>query len=836
MDTQKLHDSPLGGGSERGSGGTAATSSAPPLQRVASLTTGGIPLITPPASAATAASAQLQAPVFLQSSSFDVSGDDPIGLQILQQLATAEARTIERVKRVVEAYRDPLFAKDANILTFQQHFSMFSNVKSLGESQEVLLTKLQAQIAACRSALRRAATASAAGVNGCVPAVTNSALTTSTSSHHDRSFSTDTSASVDSVRIREDDTDGSQQGGSGALLDIHPHAMDEAYVMEGVVNNFFLDPSMTHFLAEHMMFTVNYCRSIVPTLLEIVYNKDAASKMLLFVQFSKEIAARVSFAGTLLPEHDLLGTQQEGLMQRSTVEELLMLLSVSLPSLRRYIHAARCLVEADGCLSVSDRDELLESFLRPVTARLQEEVHMVRECITTQSARLLVAKMDDFTAPNNDGRVLLHHGKLIKKFARGRHERLALLFSDIFVYVEELSNGRWRVRGLIPLETKIDLRDIEDCYFQQLSNCFEVITNTNKYVFFAHSAVEKREWLMTIDSAIANCVRRKSDATMGIAPTPNRDVVVCGPKSRLARQRRDDARWQWVTLQTSMHSNSSGPGAVAAMTMNSAQNSSRNLLQGAAAATAAAAAAAPVLAASLGARSPNNLSSIGSQVSTGTGATPLRSGGGGGAASRKSLRGSFNVSSWSQQQTHHGVGHSRVKSMDLMSNVAAAASANSSTMAQTTQMAASDVPIATLPAFGPVVHSRQTSMSGLVASFTALSVDGDCAESAQNASTPGMGSATTESVLPVTRLVITAGGAPPAVMNPHRHVDPSDNASLVSPTYLSATLTPPPTSAANIGGDTVGKNVGAEGHTPLLVQASPAASAPTPKQANPWEM
>ncbi|KPA77561.1 hypothetical protein ABB37_06935 [Leptomonas pyrrhocoris] len=183
-------------------------------------------------------------------------------------------------------------------------------------------------------------------------------------------------------------------------------------------------------------------------------------------------------------------------------------------------------------------------------------------------------------APPTDygNRALIHYGRLNKRSGRGRHERLIFLFSDWMCYVEECSNGRFRVRGTIPLPglRVVEVRGEEP---GDAMHGFELISPNlpKRLIFFTTSPEQRGQWV----DAIRYTVRRFNDQQQ---PHPRREKVsLAGPsaavnssliapvvamgesglpnvmratapmlsaQSRLSRQRRYDGLWQdYVDLQ-----------------------------------------------------------------------------------------------------------------------------------------------------------------------------------------------------------------------------------------------------------------------------------------------
>lgn len=325
------------------------------------------------------------------------------------------------------------------------------------------------------------------------------------------------------------------------------------------------------------------------------------SKYEKFVRYTMDTLAQNSEALQLekrfLPEVDPLAPSSK-LSATAPLEELLLHLASPLPSLQRYLHAARCLVECQ-CLGEVAAAELVESFISLAFERGAQEGTLVLDQISLQDVGSILRNMDDCTLPPNDNRVLIHSGRLTKRFRRGRHERLMFVFSDALCYVEELSGGRHRVRGEILLEEEgggrgclrsggdgqpailqaerdaspsrcaderrsssalqsyscsasgVHITDVEDNAAENISHAFNlVVPATGKtYLFFAQDAVQKRTWQDVFTFAFLSSRRSKVIAEKqqltGEGPSLVRKEVQTLPRlSRLERQRREDYRIQ----------------------------------------------------------------------------------------------------------------------------------------------------------------------------------------------------------------------------------------------------------------------------------------------------
>ncbi|KAG5485499.1 hypothetical protein LSCM1_07584 [Leishmania martiniquensis] len=271
---------------------------------------------------------------------------------------------------------------------------------------------------------------------------------------------------------------------------------------------------------------------------------------------------------------------------------LLMLLATPLSILRRYSHVARCLVES-GALLPKDRDRLQSGFVDIAALRISEETNLVMEELCLHDVTGIMALMDIPGASTNTGgaialadsepthngaaaapasagapvsyssRVLIHYGRLMKRYGRGRHERLTFLFSDWMCYAEESSNGRFRVRGTIPL-SGLRVIEVYDDPSSDTVNCFELILPSlpKRIIFYAASPEQRGQWVNAIrytvrqfsegqrhKQAVANGVARSSNANAttkegSILSVMRPTAPMLASNSRLRRQRRYDGMWQ----------------------------------------------------------------------------------------------------------------------------------------------------------------------------------------------------------------------------------------------------------------------------------------------------
>lgn len=179
------------------------------------------------------------------------------------------------------------------------------------------------------------------------------------------------------------------------------------------------------------------------------------------------------------------------------------------------------------------------------------------------------------STPSTDysNRALIHYGRLSKRFGRGRHERLAFLFSDWMCYVEECSNGRFRVRGTIPLPG-LRVIEVRDGEAGDAMHGFELLSPhlPKRLIFFTSSPEQRGQWVDAIRytvrrfcdqhqprqgaNAVANASVVAPAVTMGETGLPSvmrATAPMLSAQSRLSRQRRYDGVWQdYVDVQRRM--------------------------------------------------------------------------------------------------------------------------------------------------------------------------------------------------------------------------------------------------------------------------------------------
>nr|CCC53874.1 conserved hypothetical protein [Trypanosoma vivax Y486] len=251
-------------------------------------------------------------------------------------------------------------------------------------------------------------------------------------------------------------------------------------------------------------------------------------------------------------------------------ETLLALLSSPLASLRRFVHVGSLLV-GSNCLAKSLKQQLQVQFLVPVSTRVAEEENMALSELAKQDAKNITNLIEGADAttseeatslpgykdkkftrvdPFSDGsRVLVHRGRLTKRFRRGRHERVVFLFSDWLCYAEDLANGRLRLRASLSLDglKVVELNNGTDC-----ENSFDVVTPKMRFSFIAPTREQRQQWVNALRSTVQLYEKRShrpsappkqqregaADVAPERAPTAKGMVLFSG--SRLLRQQRSD--------------------------------------------------------------------------------------------------------------------------------------------------------------------------------------------------------------------------------------------------------------------------------------------------------
>ena len=669
----------------------------------------------------------------------------PVWLQILSHLEQQEQRACERLDLVVQLYHEPLRDRSKGYLTFAQHWSMFSNLSTLFESQRALLLRFSSAISALKVKYEmRLAEGSAnighpttslepggsfvvahAQVNSfgsntgpplALPPLPPTIIRRTSSIDMSQAAGVGPAVQQQDSLVHEPST-GSSTPSSGSGLQ-HPAAsttlaqplflrgppapplppsanlttVDPLELLAGVAESTFGDPCMSHFIAEHMMYTLNYGRTIFPMLTELIdavistsssstSDSSAAaapatplqreltaktfSKLLSFLKSASLAATSHGLHKSYLPEVDPMAVKGPMWTDAAPVEELLLYLATPLSSLQRYVLAARCLIECH-CFSGASEGVLVQ-FVQTAALRGAEEGSLLLDQCSSHEVSALIARMEGFTAPQAESRTLIHYGRLLKKFRRGRHVRLMFVFSDVLCYVEELSNGRLRVRGLLPVDSSppLSIRDVDDVPEQNILNCFEITAGGVLYVFFAESQPQKAHWMVTLQYAVNAAQRRKhpnmvAKATSGdIITTVRSTWATTQQNSRLGRQRRDDTKMQMQAIkqQQQQHqrviSRVSSTGGVAPY---AATPPSLTTF----AALTSVGSARPPVGAVIG-----NLAVSAAGNETPTDKESRRK-----AIARQSLRASFDVSHWNQMST----AHQRVRSQDVIGQLMRTAS------------------------------------------------------------------------------------------------------------------------------------------------------------------
>jgi hypothetical protein len=260
-------------------------------------------------------------------------------------------------------------------------------------------------------------------------------------------------------------------------------------------------------------------------------------------------------AGAGMPSHRAQSTDDVHLAH-SPLLELLIHLAAPLPSLERYLQAARCIIVSNA-LKPSDAATFRTRFVDVATNHSVDESSLVMDQIAAQDVDAWVRCMDvpPPPPPSTLPRVVLHFGRLSKKFTRGRHERLMLVFSDTLCYCEELKERKLRVRGVIPFTEPtgrtLDVANTAEEPPEENAFGFEVKSVTGqKFVFFAQTQWQQQYWVEVIRFAVksaessekAAAAQRNSGEVKRAIRIFEDNAVKMNPKSRLQRQRREDKR------------------------------------------------------------------------------------------------------------------------------------------------------------------------------------------------------------------------------------------------------------------------------------------------------
>ncbi|RNF20349.1 uncharacterized protein Tco025E_03805 [Trypanosoma conorhini] len=537
------------------------------------------------------------------------SADAPVPLEvsfdILQRVLDEESPLLAQLSYVVAHLHDPIQescelspaarqsppatgshsgggSKSAAILRFSQYWELFANISTLHDAHSTLVGKLEAVVR------RRAEILEEHQLQRRPPQGTAS------------DTSTDAPSVSSTVCLPAQGT-----GGAGSIPDL------------------FCSVAMRHFMAEHMMYSLNYSRNIAPCVMKLwrlwrcrcdkqanarlsAWDRQQLDSHMRFLRFLWDafgneagVPSDPRVMCTRLPETDPARLQRRraagvatsrsssgyskplaasAVLQEAPpippdwrgFETLLVLLATPLSSLRRYLHVARCIIESQ-CLPAPVRQRLQRDFIDVMTHRLAEEQRLVLDEVARQDVAHIMSLIDQaattvlFEAdrakpprihPYEDGdRTLVHCGRLVKRFRRGRHERLVFLFSDWLCYVEEQAYGRMRLRASISLEA---LRVVELDDAADVVNGFDIVTKQRRLTFFAPTQEQKQQWVDALrNTAEAHNVRlqqlaaslrhggaRQSHAAEDAARQTRATAPSFSHNSRLRRQQRADLALQ----------------------------------------------------------------------------------------------------------------------------------------------------------------------------------------------------------------------------------------------------------------------------------------------------
>lgn len=351
--------------------------------------------------------------------------------------------------------------------------------------------------------------------------------------------------------------------------------INEAKGQHGIIEP-FCSLAMRHYIAEHMMYTLNYSRNIAPNVMRLwrcwrvccgdKHSNAEQQKLEMYMPFlhflwdvfegKSGVPKDPRAVFTRLPEtislklSSQLSEDRRHSCSRSHIsssssgpipgappipldwrgfETLLALLAAPLSSLRRYLHVARCLIESRS-LAPSLHRRLQIDFVDVVWSQVEEESSIVLEQLARYDVSHIVAlfvegpalssaqheasqKKSPYILPDRDGsRVLVHYGRLVKRYCRGRHERLVFLFSDWFCYVDEHSNGRMRLCASISLDM---LQVVEFDDTAESANGFHIVTKAMRLTFFAATQEEKRQWVEALrNTAEAHKAKKQRQAQL----------------------------------------------------------------------------------------------------------------------------------------------------------------------------------------------------------------------------------------------------------------------------------------------------------------------------------
>jgi hypothetical protein len=169
-------------------------------------------------------------------------------------------------------------------------------------------------------------------------------------------------------------------------------------------------------------------------------------------RFSRAVShamAASSFKETILPDRDPMAVHHpaaggEDNADAASVLDLLALLAAPLNLVTQMSQTAKAIAALLGTSPERHEPEtiricrLLEAFTRIVDDDYVNPVVLeTLYSLARFNAKQTYSRFDPpLNLPDNEQRVLLHRGTLLKKYSRGRHNRIFLLFSDYLVYAE----------------------------------------------------------------------------------------------------------------------------------------------------------------------------------------------------------------------------------------------------------------------------------------------------------------------------------------------------------------------------------------------------------------
>lgn len=134
------------------------------------------------------------------------------------------------------------------------------------------------------------------------------------------------------------------------------------------------------------------------------------------------------------------------------------------------------------------------------------------------------------------GRRFVRDGELFKVCRRERKKRHFFLFSDILVYsFPTEKNGKFKISRQLDL-LLLSVKDIEDAAQKNLTNAFQIGSESKSFVVIAQSAEDKQHWVQCLAESISHRKEafktldlKNVDADMSAAPVwvPDDEVKAC---------------------------------------------------------------------------------------------------------------------------------------------------------------------------------------------------------------------------------------------------------------------------------------------------------------------